>query len=110
MTETTTIASRSVFPLDCKILDANETNNPHPFSNYAVVALGGNPQELKVPSNVIRTNRNLDILSGQTTTMILDFDANKSIVEAGADLLLKPVITIEVVPYEVNATLDSNAT
>lgn len=89
-------------------LDDNTTNNPHPYSHYVVFTAGGDPQELTVPSNTIKTNRNLDILAGQTTTMILDFDANKSIVEAGTDLKLKPVISIEVVPYEVNATLDSN--
>jgi hypothetical protein len=71
---------------------------PHPFANY-VIDLNGVVHELKVPSG---TNTGLKVVNGfeinenQTTELILDFDAMRSVVKAGASgkYLLKPTIKV----------------
>jgi hypothetical protein len=70
----------------------------HPFANY-VIDLNDDVHELKVPSG---TNTGLKIVNGfdinenQTTELILDFDAMRSVVKAGASgqYLLKPTIKV----------------
>jgi hypothetical protein len=71
---------------------------PHPFANY-VIDLNNDVHELKVPSG---TNTGLKIVNGfdinenQTTELILDFDAMRSVVKAGKSgkYLLKPTIKV----------------
>jgi hypothetical protein len=71
---------------------------PHPFANY-VIDLNDDVHELKVPSG---TNTGLKIVNGfninknQTTELILDFDAMRSVVKAGKSgkYLLKPTVKV----------------
>lgn len=71
---------------------------PHPYANY-VIDLNDDDHELKVPSG---TNTGLKIVNGfninenQTTELILDFDAMRSVVKAGksGQYLLKPTIKV----------------
>lgn len=70
----------------------------HPYANY-IINLADEVHELKVPSG---TNTGLKIINGfniyenQTTELILDFDAMRSVVKAGASgkYLLKPTIKV----------------
>ena len=69
----------------------------HPFANYIVFLDGGDVSELDVPSNVFKTNHNFEIIQGESYTMLIDFDANQSINQAGNSgrWILNPVIGIE---------------
>ena len=70
----------------------------HPYANY-IINLADEVHELKVPSG---TNTGLKIVNGfninenQTTELILDFDAMRSVVKAGKSgkYLLKPTIKV----------------
>ena len=70
----------------------------HPYANY-VINLADEVHELKVPSG---TNTGLKIVNGfninenQTTELILDFDAMRSVVKAGKSgkYLLKPTVKV----------------
>jgi hypothetical protein len=71
---------------------------PHVFANY-LIDMDGNPHELKVPSGFqtgLKLVRGFDIIDGETTDLILDFDAAKSVVKAGnsGKWQLKPTIKI----------------
>lgn len=76
----------------------NIFSQKHPFANY-VIDLNDDDHELKVPSG---TNTGLKIVNGfninenQTTELILDFDAMRSVVKAGKSgkYLLKPTIKV----------------
>lgn len=64
------------------------------------LTIDGETQELKVPSGSqsgLKINVNADIVAGVTYKLVLDFDAAKSIVEAGnsGKFNLKPVIRAE---------------
>jgi hypothetical protein len=70
----------------------------HPYGNY-VIDYSDQYQELKIPSGYqtgIKVVCGFYISENQTTELILDFDAARSIVEAGAseNLLLKPTIKV----------------
>jgi len=74
----------------------NLLGRPHPYANYFIDALD-NAVELKVPSGLqsgIKIVRGFDIGAGETTELLLDFDASRSVVMAGSSgqCLLKPVI------------------
>jgi hypothetical protein len=70
----------------------------HPYANY-IITLDDEAHELKVPSG---TNTGLKIVNGfdinenQTTEMILDFDAMRSVVKPGSNgkYLLKPTVKV----------------
>ncbi len=72
---------------------------PHPFANYVIDDDDAEIHELKVPSG---TNTGLKIVNGfdinanQTTELILDFDASRSVVKAGSSgkYLLKPTVKV----------------
>ncbi|MGW8313605.1 MAG: DUF4382 domain-containing protein [Desulfuromonadales bacterium] len=71
---------------------------PHPFANY-VIDLNGDAHQLKVPSGTntgLKVVNGFDINENQTTELILDFDAMRSVVKAGASgqYLLKPTIKV----------------
>ena len=77
---------------------SNMLDDAHPFAHY-IIDSGNNVHELKVPSGVesgIKLVNGFDIVGGQTTELILDFDALDSIVKAGSsgNWLLKPVIKV----------------
>ena len=74
----------------------NLFDQPHPHANYFVDDTG-ETQELKVPSGLktgIKIVKGFDINENQTTELVLDFDAKKSVVRAGSSgmWLLKPTI------------------
>jgi len=75
----------------------NADGEEHPYANY-VITEDGMEHELKVPSNKIKLVRGFDIYAGETTELILDFDAAKSVVKAGNDKkdkwILKPTIKV----------------
>lgn len=86
------------------ILDSRPDNtrnilgNRHPYANYFIDRSDGEV-ELKVPSGLqtgVKIVRGFTISSGGTTEIILDFDAARSIVQAGASgqWLLKPTIKV----------------
>jgi hypothetical protein len=76
----------------------------HPFAN-SVVPTGGSKVALTTPSGQqsgIKANIDIDVAANQLADFVIDFDACKSIVKAGASgkYLLKPVI--QVVPRLVS--------
>ncbi len=72
----------------------------HPFANYVILRDGtGTVHELKIPSGStsgIKIIHGFSIEANQTTRLVLDFNALKSIVRAGnsGKWLLKPVISV----------------
>jgi hypothetical protein len=78
----------------------NILSQSHPFANYVIENDGSNTiHELKVPSGFqtgVKIVGGFDINEGQTTELILDFDASASVVVAGnsGQFLLKPTIKI----------------
>jgi hypothetical protein len=76
----------------------NILSESHPHANY-IILNSDTYHELKVPSGLqtgIKIIHGFDITANQTTELILDFDASKSIVMAGASgkWLLKPTIKV----------------
>jgi hypothetical protein len=71
-------------------------NRPGDAMANAVQPTGGNEVALATPSaqqSGLKLQAHLDVASGQTTDLLLDFDACKSIVNAGGSgYILKPVI------------------
>ena len=78
--------------------ELNILGENHPYANY-VVDNSDAYHELKVPSGVqtgIKLVSGFSIYENQTTELILDFDASRSVVKAGnsGNWLLKPVIKV----------------
>ncbi|WP_303720668.1 DUF4382 domain-containing protein [Malonomonas rubra] len=79
---------------------ANILEKLHPYANYLIdKSLIPNEIELTVPSGFnsgIKVVSGFDISENQTTELILDFDAMKSVVKAGSSgqYLLKPTIKV----------------
>lgn len=76
----------------------NLFSRKHPFANY-IVDLNDELHELKTPSGVqtgLKVVNGFDIKENQTTELILDFDALRSVVVAGASgqYLLKPTVKV----------------
>ena len=76
----------------------NTLSERHPYGNY-LIDNSDEYQELKIPSGYqtgVKVVCGFDINENQTTELILDFDASRSIVEAGSseNLLLKPTIRV----------------
>ena len=70
----------------------------HPYANYLIDS-EGNIYELKVPSGFntgIKIINGFSITAAQATELVLDFDAARSVVQAGKKkkFLLKPVIKV----------------
>ncbi len=65
----------------------------------AVLTIDGEEKEIRVPSGKIRLIHPFDIVANQTTTLLLDFDAEKSVVERGktGKYNLKPTIKVTTV-------------
>ncbi len=76
----------------------------HPHANYVIDTEDPpNTHELKIPSGQqtgIKIVNGFDINGGQTTELLLDFDAAHSVVQAGAsgNWLLKPTIRVRELP------------
>lgn len=58
----------------------------------AAVDINGTDQPLTVPSGVIRFNHPFRIRENSTTSVIIDFDADRSVVLANGRYMLKPVV------------------
>lgn len=76
----------------------NLLSETHPYANY-IIHSTDEKYELKIPSGLqtgIKIIHGFDINEDQTTELILDFDASRSIVKAGASgqWLLKPTIKV----------------
>jgi len=55
------------------------------------------PQAATVPSKELKLVRPFDVVAGETTDIILDFDADKSVTVTGADkIIVKPVVKLTV--------------
>jgi len=94
----------------------NIFNQSHPYANY-LIDDDGTLKELKVPSGMqtgIKIVCGFDINQNQTTELILDFDAAKSVVKAGSSgkWLLKPSIKVlDTANYSlVSGTVSYNST
>lgn len=90
----------------------NLLSEAHPFANYVVDATG-QYHELKVPSGMqsgYKLVGGFTISAGQTTELLLDFDAARSVVKAGASgqWLLKP--TVRVLAQETLAKVSGTVT
>lgn len=78
----------------------NILSQGHPFANYVIDQSNpANVHELKIPSGLqtgVKIVGGFDIYPNQTTELILDFDACRSVVKAGnsGKWLLKPTIKI----------------
>jgi Domain of unknown function (DUF4382) len=77
----------------------NVLSRKHPFANYVITQPDLEYHELKVPSGPqtgIKIVHGFDISKDQTTELILDFVAAKSVVKAGnsGNWLLKPTIKV----------------
>ena len=76
----------------------NLLNRKHPHANYVIDCVD-QVHELKVPSGLrsgIKLVRGFEIVANGTTDLILDFDAERSVVKAGnsGKWLLKPTIKV----------------
>lgn len=77
----------------------NFLGNPHPYANYVILNDGSDTaEELKIPSGIqtgIKLTHNFEVLENDTVELVLDFDACRSVIEAGNDkYLLKPTIKV----------------
>jgi len=61
----------------------------------ATATIDGVTHTLTVPSKSIKFVHQFDIETNKTTSLIIDFDADRSIVTAGDKYILKPVVRIE---------------
>lgn len=72
------------------------------ISSGSVVA-GGVTYNLQIPSSEIKIPVQFDIIKDQTTKIILDFDADKSIevhpTGGGDEYILRPVINVDSISY-----------
>jgi hypothetical protein len=64
------------------------------------VGLDGNdPEEAKLPSGELKFVRPFDVVEGQPTVLLLDFDADKSVTFAGeGKVIVKPVVRLAITP------------
>jgi len=89
----------------------NILGETHPSANYLIDDQDPpNYKDLKVPSGLqtgIKLVANFNIASGGITNIVLDFDAAKSVIMAGASgkCILKPVIKVLAGALEVNGTV-----
>jgi hypothetical protein len=77
----------------------NVLSQSHPYANYVITDPDLDVYELKVPSGFqtgLKIVHGFDVSDNQTTELILDFDASKSVVKAGnsGNWLLKPTVRI----------------
>jgi len=60
----------------------------------ATVTINETSYDVKVPSKNIKFVHQFNIESNKTTSLVFDFDADKSVVEAGNKYILKPVVKV----------------
>ena len=76
-----------------------DNSDNHPHANYLYLKGDDNPYELKIPSGVqsgIKLVHSFEVLAGRFKELILDFDAKKSVVQAGksGQYILQPTIKV----------------
>jgi hypothetical protein len=86
----------------------NKYGFPHEYANYVLIEGSEIQEELKVPSGVqtgIKLVHPFEIVEGLTVSLILDFDAQKSVhmADESGKYILKP--TIKVIDTKDNATI-----
>jgi len=60
-----------------------------------ITAPAGRTASVTIPSGEVKLNREFDVSSGTTTTMLLDFDGDKSVRETGnGQFMMSPVISV----------------
>jgi len=60
-----------------------------------IAAPAGRTASVTIPSGEVKLNREFDVSSGTTTTMLLDFDGDKSVRETGnGQFMMSPVIVV----------------
>lgn len=60
-----------------------------------IAALAGRAGVVEIPSGVVRLNRPFEVTEGAGTTMLLDFDGDRSVRETGnGRFMMTPVITV----------------
>jgi hypothetical protein len=60
-----------------------------------IAAPAGRTASVTIPSGEVKLNREFDVSSGTTTTMLLDFDGDKSVRETGnGQFMMSPVISV----------------
>ena len=60
----------------------------------ATITIENTTHDTKIPSKRIKLIRSFTIQADKTITLILDFDASESVVKAGEQYILKPVIEV----------------
>jgi hypothetical protein len=79
-------------------IDFDPAANPANPPNHVVFSSDGSAEDLKTPSGQqsgVKINVGIDVAEGQVADLLIDFDACKSVVEAGnsGNYLLKPVLS-----------------
>jgi hypothetical protein len=60
-----------------------------------IAAPAGRTASVTIPSGEVKLNRDFDVSSGTTTTMLLDFDGDRSVRETGnGQFMMSPVISV----------------
>jgi len=80
-----TVASAAVY------LDAATTGDA---CGPSLAAPAGRSALVTVPSGEIKLNREFDLTAGGGTTMTLDFNGDQSLIQAGNQYILTPVVTV----------------
>ena len=75
-------------------LDAGKYTQIRLAVDNTTVIINNTSYEVKVPSKNIKFVHPFNIESNKTTSLVFDFDADKSIVEAGNKYILKPVVKV----------------
>jgi hypothetical protein len=60
----------------------------------AKVTIDGEEHDLTIPSKTVKLVRSFEIRDGETTTLTLDFDAEKSVHQAGERYIMRPTIKV----------------
>jgi Domain of unknown function (DUF4382) len=66
-----------------------------PACGSSIAAPGGRNAPVTIPSGVVRLNREFDLTTDKATTIVLDFDGDKSVHETGnGRFMMQPVIHV----------------
>jgi hypothetical protein len=72
-----------------------ENPSAGPACSTVVVAPAGRSANLEIPSGEVRLNRSFDVAAGGATTMLIDFDGDRSVTETGnGRFRMTPVIGV----------------
>ena len=72
-----------------------ETPSSGPACAPSIPAPGGRSAQVTIPSGVVRLNREFDLTNDNATTIVLDFDGDRSVHETGnGRFMMQPVIRV----------------